>query len=344
MSGTARPRTQRAPHLEGEDMQLVALHSLWEQSVGHAQTTIGDRQDVMRRFRHVVGVPLTAVTPAQCATWQMSLAGMKPNSIAIYVRHVRGFYLWARKHKHVPEDPTVDVLQAPRAPKGVPRPVPDDQIRTALACANPKMRAILALMAFAGLRCGEVVGLRREDIRDTDAVPVLFVHGKGNKDRVVPAPEMLLQVLRAYGLPPSGVVILNHLGRPYTSNRLSQVVSEFLHSINIRYSAHKLRHAFGTSAYRLSGDLLLTQQLMGHSSPATTQGYVQVAATAAVELSDQMNDRARELFGEGDADGSAGAVPAQPNPPPPPTPLAGARPVPSSGYGHGLRLIRGGAA
>lgn len=336
--------------MEGADAQMVALHSLWQHSVGQSEATIRGRQDALRRLRRTVNVPLLEVTPEQLAAWQSSLTGLAMQSISTYVGHAKGFYLWARRFKHRADDPTVDVLQRPRIPRGVPKPVPDDQLKTALACALPQMRAMLALMAFAGLRCGEVAGLRREDIRDTDETPVITVTGKGGHTRIVPLPEVLLRTLHAYGLPRSGPVFTTSTGgRPFTSNRVSQVVNAHLHRLGIAYSGHKLRHAYGTSVYRMSKDLLLTQNLLGHASPQTTQGYARFSDDAAADLGRMMDGRGRGLLGE---DPPPAATPARPKPDPDPLPLAGAAEPPEAeptpararGYGHGLRLLQGGAA
>jgi site-specific recombinase XerC len=59
----------------------------------------------------------------------------------------------------------------------------------------------------------------------------------------------------------------------------------FFHSIGIDATAHQLRHWFATSTYATSGDLLVVQNLLGHSSPTTTAVYTawsRPAAEAAV--------------------------------------------------------------
>ncbi|MFR9758230.1 tyrosine-type recombinase/integrase [Streptomyces sp. TR06-5] len=60
--------------------------------------------------------------------------------------------------------------------------------------------------------------------------------------------------------------------------RVSRTVARLASGLGIRMRYHQLRHRFGTAVYRASGrDLLLTQRLMRHASPATTAGYAAVA-------------------------------------------------------------------
>ncbi len=70
---------------------------------------------------------------------------------------------------------------------------------------------------------------------------------------------------------------------------VSQMVNRYLHSIGIAKTAHCLRHSFATNIYRTTRDLRLTQELMGHASPATTAIYaacdMEKAAPAVAALS-----------------------------------------------------------
>jgi integrase/recombinase XerC len=318
------------PPLDGADAKIVARHGLWQRNAGQSTATITARVGALRRLRSAAGRPLLEITADDLTDWQLGMTHLGMQSIATYVNHVRGFYRWAKRYGHVPADPAADVLEPPRVQHGVPRPIPGEQLKVALRCATPQMRAWLALMAFCGLRCMEVVGLQRHQILETAEVPVLVIEGKGGKTRTVPVPAVVLDALRALALPAEGPVFISAAsGRPYSPNRMSQKVSTYLSGLGIASTAHKLRHYYGTAAYQLSGgDIRLTQDLMGHASPATTQIYTQYAEGSGSALARLMDARGRDLLGT-----------AAPEPEPDPQPAD-----PAAATWGGLRLIRGGAA
>ena len=145
--------------------------------------------------------------------------------------------------------------------------------------------ALVGLMLLDGLRSCEVLSLQREDLQLADRY--LRILGKGNKQRLLPLPEDILDVLRNY----------LHLERPWTNShalfvclkgrRRGQPLSAaglrslFRHHrlCNCVPSAnpHRLRHTFGSDMVRAGISLPALQQLMGHSQIQTTMLYIQLA-------------------------------------------------------------------
>ena len=100
----------------------------------------------------------------------------------------------------------------------------------------------------------------------------------------------VLAELHAYGLPKTGWVFRRRDGapgpnRPWTVSHLS---NEYLHEQGISATLHQLRHRFGTVAYQARRDLRMVQELLGHSSPATTAGYAAYAHTDAADVVEQL--------------------------------------------------------
>jgi integrase len=131
---------------------------------------------------------------------------------------------------------------------------------------------MLRLAAEAGLRRAEIAGLRAADLTGSRGRAVLLVAGKGGRDRRVPLSDGLASVLRAYA---DG---REWLFPSQSGGHISAQWAGELCSIALggRWTLHTLRHRFGTAAYRGSHDLRAVQELLGHSSPATTQIYVAV--------------------------------------------------------------------
>lgn len=189
-----------------------------------------------------------------------------------HLSNLKAFYLWASEEDHIEADPTARI-RGPKIRRRLPRPIGEEDLGVALSMADPRMRCILLLAAFAGLRCKEIAGLRRQDILDRATPPLLVVaDGKGGHQRQVPLHPELWAALRAYGLPKRGWVFPGVNG-PLKPHTISRCVSVYLHGLGIDATSHQGRHRFATSVYQASKDLRLTQELMGHVSPATTALY-----------------------------------------------------------------------
>jgi integrase/recombinase XerD len=154
--------------------------------------------------------------------------------------------------------------------------------------------AMLELLYAGGLRVGEIVALRQEDLRlETASVQV---RGKGDKERIVPLHAKAVAAIEAYvvrGRPglvkqiPSGndrkksngngflvrELFLSVRGRALTAQSVWQMVK----SVNSHASPHKLRHSCATHMVEHGADLRTVQTLLGHVDIATTQVYTHLA-------------------------------------------------------------------
>jgi integrase/recombinase XerC len=183
----------------------------------------------------------------------------------------------------VPVRPDIDV-PLPKARKGRPRPISEEQLRVAILNAPRRIRPWLVLAALAGLRCAEIAGLRREDLLDTADEPVIIVMGKGRKERIVPLSPQLWRELVDYGLPRRGIVFLRRDGQRGQNDPklVSQLANAYLKSVGVNETLHQLRHRFATQAYAVHKDLRVVQELMGHADPATTARYAEYCKKAAI--------------------------------------------------------------
>jgi site-specific recombinase XerD len=129
-------------------------------------------------------------------------------------------------------------------------------------------------LAAAGLRCREIAVVHSQHVGRGPRGYFLRVEGKGDKIRHVPIPEDLARDTLAVG----GYVFHGRVDGHLSAHYVSKVISRALPA---SVTAHMLRHRFGTRAYQLGGrDIRAVQELMGHASVATTQGYTQVEAEA----------------------------------------------------------------
>lgn len=148
---------------------------------------------------------------------------------------------------------------------------------------------MLLLAAYAGLRRGEIAGLAWADI-DTDN-DLIQVTGKGRHQRVVPLSPVVRDALTAeryrrrtgqFGPgwrftpdPRSPFVFPGRSEGHMSPDSVGAILTGILGS---GWTAHTLRHRFGTTAYKKTKDLRAVQELLGHSKPETSARYAAVDA------------------------------------------------------------------
>jgi integrase/recombinase XerD len=219
--------------------------------------------------------------------------GVQSRSIARKLSCVRGFYRWLLKDKRVTVDPTVNI-ESPASWKVLPKSLAESEVaemleRTGAAARSDaadglalRDHAMLELLYAGGLRVGEIVSLRQEDLR-LEAASVQ-VRGKGDKERIVPIGRSAIEAIEAYvqrGRPEllragQGVqraLFLSVRGHALTT----QVVWSMVRGVNRQASPHKLRHSCATHMVEHGADLRTVQTLLGHADIATTQVYTHLA-------------------------------------------------------------------
>ncbi len=148
------------------------------------------------------------------------------------------------------------------------------------AVENLKHRAIILLTYSGGLRLGEVVRLKVEDI-DLDRKLVHVRQGKHRKDRYTMLSAVAQKAVQDYRrqYPPETWLFPGaRPGRHLTERSVQKAFDRACKKANInkRISIHTLRHSFATHLLERGTDLRYIQVLLGHASPKTTQIYTRV--------------------------------------------------------------------
>jgi site-specific recombinase XerD len=160
---------------------------------------------------------------------------------------------------------------------------------------NKRDTAILALMAKAGLRVGEVVALELGDIElGARSGWVTVRMGKGNKTRRVPLSSGVCRALWAYLAvrPASGtsVLFLSRSGNPLSTRDVRRLVTRLARRAGIegRVTPHVLRHTFATQALEKGVDVATVAAILGHESIATTSRYLHPSEARLVEAVERL--------------------------------------------------------
>lgn len=247
---------------------------------GHAVSTINARASIVRGWIRRVPHWRTA-TYRDVEAWLDELdvsAKTKRNRVS----HLRAFYRWAAREGLTDVDPTA-LVDAPRVPRTLPRPARDSDVALVLAGASAQLAAMIGLMAAGGLRCCEVAALTWDDV-DLAAGSVI-VMGKGSKERRIELHPHVVELLARLDTT-AGRVFTSSRGRPYTANRVSQIVNRAFRDLGLGTKAHQLRHRAASTAVSLPGaDLLAVRDFLGHATVATTQIYTKIADGLAGAIS-----------------------------------------------------------
>ncbi|KYH02248.1 tyrosine recombinase XerC [Bradyrhizobium sp. DOA1] len=197
----------------------------------------------------------------------------------------------------------LSAIRAPKVAKSLPKPLPMASAKR-LADADERAgeeretwilardAAVMALLYGSGLRISEALGLKRREVPRPGEGDVLIVTGKGNKTRMVPVLQNVLELVQdyvamcPYPLPADGPIFVGARGGPL-SPRIIQLAMERLRgALGLPDSAtpHALRHSFATHLLSRGGDLRAIQELLGHSSLSTTQVYTGIDSERLLEV------------------------------------------------------------
>lgn len=272
------------------------------------------RSDLLRytTFLEVKKVDPITASPHLLADFAMELVsmGLKASSNARILAAVRGFHKFLVLENLRADDPTAQ-LPPPKLPKRLPKSLSQDQVLALLGASGPEPddesadlirlrdRAILELMYSTGTRVSEVVALDLDEINDTG---LLRVRGKGSKERIVPVGSFAARSLNAYlvrtrpmlaALRGDRALFLNKQGGRLSRQSIWEIIQKSGQICGVSVSPHSLRHSFATHLIEGGADVRVVQELLGHSSVATTQIYTLVTLDTLRQVYASAHPRAR---------------------------------------------------
>lgn len=172
-------------------------------------------------------------------------------------------------------------IERPRGEKKLPVVLSIDEVQSIFKnIRNLKHKAILTLLYSSGMRIGEILQLKIEDI-DSDRMLIHIRNSKGAKDRLVPLAENVVILLRAYyrKYKPEVYLFNGETNLQYSATSIRRVLEKAVHKAYIkkRVTPHTLRHSYATHLLERGTDLRYIQILLGHSSVKTTEIYTHVS-------------------------------------------------------------------
>ncbi len=219
--------------------------------------------------------------------------GLSPRTAARRLSTLRQFHKFLYAEGLRGDDPAA-ALDSPRQGRRLPRVLSEAEVDQLLAAARhrdgpegARLLALLELLYASGLRVSELISLPLAAVRRDPRV--IFVRGKGGRERMVPLGEPARAAVAAY-LPlrrhflpekadPPWLFPSGSRGGHLTRQRVGQLLKALAVEAGIprdKVSPHVLRHAFATHLLDHGADLRALQQMLGHADISTTQIYTHV--------------------------------------------------------------------
>lgn len=249
--------------------------------------------------------------------------GLGSKTLALQLSSWRGFYKWLINNGEITHNPCLDI-KPPKAAKPLPKALGVDAAM-ALAQYQPSQvtplsvrdTLIVELLYGCGLRVSELIGLdvaasseaMQEDRGWIDEqAGEVHVFGKGSKRRMVPLGTKALDALLVYkpyrlefgtahskNDVPEAALLLGSKGKRLTRTAVWSLLRSrsLAAGLTSPVHPHMLRHSFASHVLQSSGDLRAVQELLGHSSIASTQVYTRLDFQHLAKIYDNTHPRAK---------------------------------------------------
>jgi integrase/recombinase XerC len=273
--------------LEALRLRAVSEHTLaaYESDLRDFETFLKSRNAAIESIDHLV---------IRDFLGQLYERRLEKTSVSRKLACLRTFFKFLVRDGRLKTNPA-ELISSPRLPQKLPSYLSEDEAAAVVempagdAYKDLRDRAILELLYASGLRVRELVGLNDENL--DMAQQLVRVFGKGRKQRIVPFGEFAARALTAYleerdrqGLALSEddgqtPVFVSVNARRLNARDVQRLVEKTRLGLpsGRRLTAHTLRHSFATHLLENGADLRAIQELLGHSSLATTQKYTHVS-------------------------------------------------------------------
>ena len=203
---------------------------------------------------------------------------------------LHSFYQFLLDNNLINTDPT-EQLSYPKLEKKLPVFLNIQEVEKLLEAPNSSSlfgqrdRAMLELLYSCGLRVSELINLSYHNINIKEEF--IRIHGKGNKERILPMGEIAIEYLTTYESNSRPILLkngqsdsyfLSNRGKAMSRQNFFYIIKAYATQAGIDkpLSPHSLRHAFATHLVQKGADLRSVQLMLGHSDISSTQLYTHI--------------------------------------------------------------------
>lgn len=282
------------PRIDSESLQEIERFKQWMEQKRYSESTVKTyvmaitvflrfikpktsteaTNEDMRRFVYYYMIPRKL---------SFSYQNQAINSAKLFFKTIHGSVL------------VTEQLERPRTAHRLPNVLSKEEVSAILqALVNQKHRVMLSLIYACGLRRGELLNLKPENI-DSKRHLLIILNAKGRKDRIIPISDKVIGILREYykGYRPKIWLFEGQFaGEPYSEKSIQSVLKLALKKAGISkpVTLHWLRHSYATHLLEAGTDLRYIQELLGHKSSKTTEIYTHVTEKSLQKIKSPFDD------------------------------------------------------
>lgn len=216
--------------------------------------------------------------------------GISPRTQARIVSGIKSFFRFLKLEGYLDSNPSL-LLESPALRRHLPEVLRLDEIDAMIGAIDmekaegQRNRAIMETLYGCGLRVSELINLEISKLYFDEQF--IMVHGKGDKERIVPISPQAIREIKDYlpdrALLPvkrgeENILFLNRRGHRLTRVMIFYIIKQLAESAGIRkeVSPHTLRHSFATHLLEGGANLRAIQQMLGHEDISTTEIYLHI--------------------------------------------------------------------
>jgi len=230
----------------------------------------------------------------------LSEKNLNKRTVSRKISTLKSFFKFMVREETIKSNPA-DSLIYPRLDKNLPVFLTEEQVVKILdlpkddSLLGLRDKSILETLYSTGARVSELANLR---INDVDLISAIIkVMGKGRKERLLPLGEPALLSLKKYidkRIDKNPSLFINKNNGQLTDRGIRLIVDKYMRlaAMNLKVSPHTFRHSFATHLLNRGADLRSVQELLGHSSIATTQVYTHLTIDTLKKVYDKAHPRA----------------------------------------------------
>lgn len=231
----------------------------------------------------------------------LTTRGLNKRSISRKISTLKSFFKFLVREGVLGCSPASSLIY-PKMDKVLPKFLTEEEVMRILEAVNGddslslRDKAILEFLYSTGARVCECVSLRLEDV---DLIGgIVKVRGKGRKERILPLGEPAVMAIKRYlkeRKDSSPYLFVNRRGQKLSDRAFRMIVDKYIKkaAFTLKVSPHTFRHSFATHLLNRGADLRSVQELLGHSSIATTQVYTHLSIESLKRAYDKAHPRAK---------------------------------------------------
>ncbi|MAO64457.1 MAG: tyrosine recombinase [Balneola sp.] len=257
-------------------------------------------------------IDVTLISRLSIRLWlgDLSEQGLAKSSIARKVAALRSFFKYCFKRGYIDKNPA-HLLVVPKTDQSLPKTATKEDIERMMDAVDIQTtrglqnRAILELFYGTGMRLSELTGLNKTDINLRQNQ--VSVHGKGNKQRIIPLGKTVVTILKDFMARRSELygnrtdrdakqsLFLAENGQRIYDKAVQRIVKKYLKQTSevTQKSPHVLRHSFATHMLDNGADIRVIKEFLGHANLAATQVYTHTSIERLKNVYEQAHPRAK---------------------------------------------------